>query len=186
MPAIAKTDREAILKAALARVDAGGMAALSLRSLAADVGIATNAIYHYFPTRAHLEAGLADEAAAMLLLAVQKGLRTSRDRSRIEALSHAYLTFARRRPHLYDLMGVQACDTSDNTSSNETLWDLVVTEAAQLHGAEDAENAAMSLWALLHGAIALERAGKLGGMKPVDSVQFGLEAWVKAASAKAR
>ena len=56
MPAIAKTDREAILQAALKRVRRDGLAGFSLRALAGDVGITTNALYHYFPVRAHLEA----------------------------------------------------------------------------------------------------------------------------------
>lgn len=182
VPAIAKTDRETILRAALARLGSGGIASLSLRALAADVGIATNALYHYFPSRAHLESALANEAAGALLGALQRRLQRHNEGPRMQAFSEAYLLFARRQPHLYDLMCSAPCETGQSQEHHETLWGLVMEEVALVHGSANAARAATSLWALLHGAVGLERAGVLGGMKPRDSVQFGLDAWMWAAN----
>jgi len=44
----AKTDRQAILSAALEQLTRNEMRALSLRGLAASLGIAPNALYRYF------------------------------------------------------------------------------------------------------------------------------------------
>ncbi len=43
---------QAILDAALSQLDAGGAAAVSVRGIAAQVGIAPNAVYTYFPSKA--------------------------------------------------------------------------------------------------------------------------------------
>ena len=183
MPALAKTGRDAILKAALARVAEDGMAALSLRSLAADVGIATNALYHYFETRAHLETALSDAAGGALLDALEHGLRRRHGRARIQALGKAYVAFARAQPHLYALFSTAGCDDTVDRPHHRALWDLVIAESTLLHGEQRAEAAATSLWALLHGTVALHSAGMLEGTKPEQNIQFGLEAWIHASPA---
>ena len=43
---------QALLDAALAQLDVGGAAAVSIRGIAAQVGIAPNAVYTYFPSKA--------------------------------------------------------------------------------------------------------------------------------------
>jgi TetR/AcrR family transcriptional regulator, tetracycline repressor protein len=43
---------QAILDAALTQLDAGGVATVSIRGIAALVGIAPNAVYTYFPSKA--------------------------------------------------------------------------------------------------------------------------------------
>lgn len=54
-------DEPAILAAALRVLDDGGAAALSVRSVAAAVGVAPNALYTYFPTKADLTRALVDD-----------------------------------------------------------------------------------------------------------------------------
>ena len=44
----------AILEAAIAQLEAGGYAALSVAAIARDLGVAQNAVYWYFPTKDHL------------------------------------------------------------------------------------------------------------------------------------
>ena len=56
----------AILDAALRLVDAGGAEALSVRSVAAELGIAPNALYTYFRTKADLVAALGDDLLGRL------------------------------------------------------------------------------------------------------------------------
>ncbi|GAA3752530.1 TetR/AcrR family transcriptional regulator [Terriglobus aquaticus] len=189
MPAVAKTDRDTILQAALLRLRRDGLAGLSLRALAADVGIATNALYHYFPSRSHLENALSEEAARRLLAALQRGTATRRiDESRegskaaaaerIRALAAGYLRFARREPHLYAAMLQGPCEPGESNANHAALWNFVCETAGVLHGDKRADSAAMSLWALLHGAVALQQAGALAGVKAGDCVRFGLDAWI--------
>ena len=185
VPAVAKTDREAILSVALDRVRADGLAALSWRALAADVGIAPNALYHYFPTRAHLENALSEEAAQRMHASLRREVTRLPAPSRtvaadrILALSTAYLRFAQREPHLYTAMLNGPCGTDEPNPEHVALWSFVLGTAAALHGETRATSAAMSLWALLHGAVALLQAGALVGVRPADSIQFGLDAWMR-------
>ena len=72
VPYPSKTDRQAILSAALETLARRGIRDLSLRNVAATLGLAPNALYRYFPDRAALEAALADEAARQLELALRK------------------------------------------------------------------------------------------------------------------
>src|SRR3954462_7477112 len=56
----------AILDAALRLVDDGGAEALSVRSVAAELGVAPNALYTYFGTKADLVAALGDDLLGRL------------------------------------------------------------------------------------------------------------------------
>ena len=174
------------------------MAGLSLRSLAADVGIATNALYHYFPSRSHLENALSEEAARRLHAALQRAVakspaarsnkaaerrskaaeRTARER--VAALATGYLRFARREPHLYAAMIQSSCDTGEPQQAHNALWGFVCDVSAALHGTERAASAARSLWALLHGTVSLQQSGALAGKPEDDSITFGLNAWIEA------
>ena len=184
MPAVPKTDRETILKTALARLRRDGLSALSLRSLAADVGIATNALYHYFPSRSDLEDALSDHAARRMHAALERDLaRQSQGKKltpagRIRTVAAGYLRFAEREPHLYAAMIHGPCESGATTEGHEALWDLVYNATVALHGEAEASHAAVSLWALLHGTLSLLHAGALK-MGPKESIRFGLDAWLQ-------
>ena len=184
MPAPAKTDRDTILKAALARLERDGLPALSLRALAGDVGIATNALYHYFPSRADLEDALSDLAALRMHAAMERDLkRRAREgelspTGRVTALASGYLRFAQREPHLYAAMIHGPCQTDEPRAGHTALWNLVYGAAAALHGEAEAAASAVSLWALLHGTLSLLQSGALR-MKPEECIRFGLEAWLR-------
>ena len=185
MPAPPKTDRRAILEAAVRRVRGGGGGALSLRALAADLGVAPNALYHYFPDRDHLLAALSNEVAARLHTALTRGARAGSASQRLLAMAEAYLRFARKEPEIYDLLlGPSGCEGEDR-GAHQALWTAVLATVAEVHGTADAPLAATSLWALLHGAVALERAGVLGETKPKESIAYGLRAWLGEAARSA-
>ncbi|WP_214316954.1 TetR/AcrR family transcriptional regulator [Nonomuraea sediminis] len=57
-------DPRAVIEAALDLVDGGGLAALTMRALAAKVGLTPGALYTYFPDRAAIVAALVDRLLA--------------------------------------------------------------------------------------------------------------------------
>src|SRR4029450_12817133 len=61
--------RERVLASALALIDEGGLAGFSIRSLGAALGCEPMSIYHYFPSKAHLQDALVDDALAGALTA---------------------------------------------------------------------------------------------------------------------
>ncbi len=58
MPRKAKISREEVLEAALRLVDAQGLAALSMRKLAEEVGVEAMSLYRHFPNKAAILDGL--------------------------------------------------------------------------------------------------------------------------------
>src|ERR1700730_8333047 len=72
MPYPSKTDRQTLLSAAVKQLAHVGIRDLSLRNLAASLGLAPNAIYRYFSDRSALEAALAGEAARQMEWALSR------------------------------------------------------------------------------------------------------------------
>lgn len=186
-----------ILETALKLLRRNGMAALSLRALGAEVGIATNALYHYFPSRDDLTAALAEKAAEKLHRSIQRevtrrtaaaaGDSTARQAAehRAAALAEGYLRFAQREPHLYAAIIHKPCG-EQKRDAYTALWEFVCEIAAALHGYDQAAAAAVSMWALLHGTVSLHQAAAIQDLSPFESVAFGLRAWMHARPANTR
>jgi AcrR family transcriptional regulator len=183
MPYPSKTDRQTILSAAVKGLAHRGMRDLSLRNLAASLGLAPNAIYRYFSDRSALEAALANEAARQLELALRKGADGCEPVTTIRKMSSAYVKFARDNRHLYEVMMSLHAPDHDATSL-QSLWAFTVEQVQRIAGSDRAAQASVALWAFLHGAVALEAAQVLGERKPASGLKFGLDAWLMAVSTR--
>jgi AcrR family transcriptional regulator len=181
MPYPSKTDRQTILSAAVKELAHGGIRDLSLRNIAASLGLAPNAIYRYFLDRRALEAALANEAARQLELALRKAAEGCEPVTAIREISSAYIKFARHNRHLYEVMMSLHAPEHDATS-HQSLWAFTVEQVQRIAGSDRAAQASVALWAFLHGAVALEAAQVLGGIKPASGLEFGFEAWLMAVS----
>jgi len=62
------------------------------------------------------------------------------------------------------------------------LWVFVVNQVARLSGLPRAREAAVALWAFLHGMTALEAAKVFSEEKPASSFEFGLNSWLATVS----
>jgi AcrR family transcriptional regulator len=181
VPYPAKTDRQAILSAAVEELVHGGIRDLSLRNIAASLGIAPNAIYRYFSDRRELEAALASEAARQLELALRGAAEGCEPITAMREMSSAYMKFARNNRNLYEaMMSLHAPDP--DATSHQSLWEFTVEMVQRVAGSDRATQASVALWAFLHGAVALEAAQVLGEIKPASGLEFGFEAWLMAVS----
>ena len=181
MPYPAKTDRRTILSAAVEAVARGGIRDLSLRNLAASLDLAPNALYRYFSDRSALEAALANECARLLEDVLRKAADGHDPTTATRRMAAAYLKFARENRHLYEVMMSRHAPEHDATS-HESLWRFTVEQVQQLTGRNRAGRASVALWAFLHGAAVLEAAQVFSAQKPVGGLDFGLDAWLLAAS----
>jgi AcrR family transcriptional regulator len=181
MPYPSKTDRQTILSAAVQYLAHGGIRDLSLRNLAASLGLAPTAIYRYFSDRSALEAALANEAARQLELALRKAADGCEPVTAIRDMSSAYIKFARDNRHLYEVMMSFHASEHDPTF-RQSLWRFTVDQVQRIAGADSAAEASVALWAFLHGAVALEAAQVFGKSKPASGLEFGLDAWLLAVS----
>lgn len=199
MPYPAKTSPDAIRAAALDLLERDGEGALTVRGVAAALGLAPNALYRHYPGHDALLAAVADDGARALLDALQTAAqRVARRGARsapapnatdptmpVRAVAGAYLAFAAARPALYGVVMAHHAPLDDGPPAHEALWTFVVGLFAPLTGAPDAPAAAVTLWAFLHGMVGLDRADLLGGPKPRDAARFGLDAFLAALAGRA-
>lgn len=101
-------DRERIGRAALARIESGGMGALSMRALAADLGCEAMSLYH------HVQGieGVLDAVVERLLDAISAAASPGGDpRRSLEAFGAAYLAQAVARPQAFPLLATRLLQT---------------------------------------------------------------------------
>jgi AcrR family transcriptional regulator len=182
MPYPSKTDRQTILSAAVKELARKGIRDLSLRNLAASLGLAPNALYRYFSDRAALEAALANEAARRLERALRKAAGGREPVTAVREMSSAYMKFAKDNRHLYEVMMSLHAPEHD-AASLHSLWAFTVEQVQRIAGPDRAAPASVALWAFLHGAVTLEAGQVLGDRKPASGLEFGLDAWLMAVSA---
>src|ERR1700758_5516379 len=140
MPYPSKTNRQTILSAAVKDLAHGGIRGLSLRNLAASLGLAPNAIYRYFSDRSALEAALANEAARQLEAALRKAADRLEPANTIRKLASAYLKFARDNRHLYEVMMSHHAPEHDATF-RQSLWTFTVEQVQRIAGSDRAAQA---------------------------------------------
>jgi AcrR family transcriptional regulator len=97
--------RAALLKAAEAEIERSGYENLSLRELAASLGVSRAAPYRHFVDRRALLSALAADGFRQLTES-HRAAKGRTARTRLQAAGRAYLAFAAARPQLYRLMFV--------------------------------------------------------------------------------
>lgn len=98
--------RNALLAAALALVEESGLEGLSLRKVAARVGVSHAAPEHHFPTMRHLMNAMATAGFEMFTraMAVERAQASQEPIEQMRAAARGYLAYARRHPGLFRLM----------------------------------------------------------------------------------
>lgn len=170
-----KISRETILEAAMAFIEDHGVAELSMRTLAANLGVTPNALYRYFASKADLEFAMADEGGHMMLAELEKAAAGLAPPEDIRAMARAYVRFARQYPKLYAMKMQHCALNEDKPGSHDAIWAFVMQLAGQLPTAWDPKDLAMSLWAFLHGMVELDRANLLEGRAPEATIEVGLD-----------
>jgi AcrR family transcriptional regulator len=161
-----------LLECAGATLSTHGLAALSLRSLAAEVGTSTTAVYALFGGKPGLLAALHAEAFTRLgarLAAVPLGADPLED---LVALGRAYRDAALADPHFYEVMFGGALPADERWCAAAApilrpVADVVQRAAATgvLRPELDPETVSLALWATLHGLVSLH----LRGLLPADA-----------------
>jgi AcrR family transcriptional regulator len=173
MPYPSKTNAQTILHEAVRQVECSGLPNLNMRALAARLDITPRALYRYFPDRTALETAIAEARLHRLSQDIERSIRKKKGRDALVASAQAYLGFARSSRHLYAVTMMELRETESLARAGHALWALVVGHAEILTGPSLAQQAALALWAFLHGFAQLEE--KLGKAKPKDGFNVGLE-----------
>ena len=170
-----KLSREAIVDVALAQIEAHGVEGLSMRTLAAELGVTPNALYRYFPSKDELSFALSDEAGRLLLTALQDAAQGRTMLDAVRATAQTYLHFARTRPALYAIKMSHCRSDGNEPPSHARVWDFVLSLTDGLHTPWDREDLALSLWASLHGLVELDRGDMLDGRPAAATLDVMLD-----------
>lgn len=159
--------RTRTLEAAARLLGTQGPAALSVRAIAAEAGLSTMGIYHYFGGKDGIVEALYQEGFQGLEDALAAVPRTDDPLADIEALALAYCDYARRRPTYYEIMFSRP--VPGFTPSKESLARAMVSWRALAETFERAEDAgllttpaheaALLIWSSGHGLLMLQMAG---------------------------
>jgi AcrR family transcriptional regulator len=151
--------RAEAIAAAYGLVSAEGHEALSLRRVADAVGIAHRSLYNHFQDREALLDAVAEQGFTELAAELAKA--GSRD-----DYIRAYVTFARSRPRLYELMASRPHDTMKFKPALQRAVHLSIDEARRFftrpdQTPEESRRALMKVIVLLRGAIGMHAEGIL-------------------------
>jgi AcrR family transcriptional regulator len=149
----ARADRRGeLVAAALRLLEREGPEALTMRRLAAEVGIQAPSLYKHFADKGAVEQALMAEGLAELgRLIGQWSAERGGDLGRI---ARGYRRYALEHPHLYRLMTERPLDRERLPGGVE---DRAVEPLLALVGDRDRARAA---WAFAHGMVQLELAGR--------------------------
>jgi AcrR family transcriptional regulator len=149
--------RDEILDAARALIEDSGEPAVSLRSVARQVGIAAPSIYAHFPDREAIISALVDEAFDELSATVTTATDAATDPvAKLRAACAAYMEFAMRRPNRYQLaFAARASNSIPRDSATHAFTLLVNALAACVEAGASASTDpfadATAIWVAMHG-----------------------------------
>lgn len=172
--------RERIRRIAEEQMAERGVAAVSLRSIAAGMGWTAASLYRYFDSKAELLAATRAAAYDRFSERIEAAHASSDDLwARSRAIGDAYVAFAQEEPAAYKLLFAYDQDEAEKTDdlrraekrSNLTLTTYVteMVEAGLLEG--DPEVLARVYWAMLHGLVVLRMANKLGPSPSFEEIR---------------
>jgi AcrR family transcriptional regulator len=167
---------EKIACVALAILEKDGAEAVTMRRVAEAVGITPMAIYHHFPDRQALLTFITDrefEKLAGLMRANMRALpRNATPITRLLRVNDFYIDYSFAHPRVFNYVFSRHRDDArrypdDFRAGRSPTINLVaetVSEAMQagVIRKDDKWEIAMDLWALVHGYVALYRAGRFG------------------------
>lgn len=165
--------RTRILKVAKAIHATAGEDDLSMRRIAARLGVSAPAIYHHFVNRDAILEAISDEGFARLVDRVERRSRRHPPAQRCLDTLIAYREFALAEPHAFAVMFLarrpRARQFPDDFAARRSaaFSHLADHVAAAIDTGEfrndDVNEIALTLWAHAHGLVLLQRAGRFSG-----------------------
>jgi AcrR family transcriptional regulator len=155
-----------------------GAEQVSMREVAAKVGVSPSAVYHHFPDRDSLLAEVGkvifDEIAASQILAMKPFLGSSviAIRKRFRALGLAYFEYAQSNPNLFRLCFGPLCQTDhESGKTSNQAWQMLVAgldemASVGLIAAGIRPDIEILVWSAIHGYSMLV----LDGLLPAEAI----------------
>lgn len=132
---------QALVKAALAILDEGGTAGLSVRAAARRAGVSSGAPFRHFASREALMAAVAEEALRRLGAEIEKAIAAADTDplARYEAIGAAYLAWAFGNPTHFEVVSTRGLfDLDEAQGLREENGKLIAATEEALRDAADA------------------------------------------------
>jgi|TARA_R100000049_G_C1903986_1_gene53191 AcrR family transcriptional regulator len=153
---------------------------VTMRQIAAGVGVSPMTPYRYFQDKDEILATVRAAALDRFAAALEAGLAQGSDaRERARAIGDAYVRFATEHPAAYQLMSeISQVDESRypelvraSRRARETMVGYVrdMIREGMMDG--DADLIGYMFWSTLHGIVVLDMAGRLGGEIDADTLR---------------
>ena len=172
--------KQRILRCALDELQRSGVEKFSLRAVGVAAGITPMAVYRHYRDREDLLAAAGEEAFAVWK-ARAGAIKSADPLDWLRQVGRAYAEFALDEPEFFDACfvlrtSVERLYPADFIAGKSPVVALAVTriEEAQAQGQlapGDALEAAMALWAQVHGLTMLHRSGRFA-MKRADYLEL--------------
>ena len=164
--------RESILACASEIYLTEGLAGLSMRKLAKEVGVTAPALYRYYDGRDAVLADLVRQAHRVFLDYLRRGLEAPTPFERFKRAGDGYLAFALEHPRWYAIMfsgperlGMESIpeDIASMGCAIHQFWNDRVSECmrAGILEEDNSEDVGLTLWAHAHGLLQLYQQGRL-------------------------
>jgi AcrR family transcriptional regulator len=167
-----------IVAAARELLEQKGRSALSMRRLAARLGVRAPSLYEHLPNKQALEAALISDGLAEWAALAEQAVQGGGDR--LAAVARAFRAYALQHPHLYRLM-------TERPLERRLLAPGVEGRAAQpvLDAVGGDADTARALWAFLHGMAINELNGRFPGEADLNAAwERGVSAFQREAAAR--
>lgn len=172
--------RDKIRSIAERQIALHGPAAVSLRSIASEMGWSAASLYRYYASKAELLDAVRAAANDRFSQAIEAAYASTSDLwERSRAIGDAYAEFAMQEPAAYQLIFAYEQEDSEKSPrlriaeerSKRTLTGYVrdMLEAGLIEG--DPELIAHAWWAAIHGLVVLRMSGKLENSPQFDALR---------------
>jgi AcrR family transcriptional regulator len=149
-----------------------GADGLSMRRIAARLGVSAPAIDHHFLNRDAILEAVSDEGFDSLVARLERPLGRRRPLQQCLAIVVGYREFALDEPHMFAIMFIARRSRArrfpdDFAAQRSAAFSLLAVRVAAAIAArelrdDDPNEVALTLWAHAHGLILLQRAGRFG------------------------
>jgi AcrR family transcriptional regulator len=177
--------RAAILAEARRVIATGGVSTLSTRRVAQAVGCTATSIYIYFRSKDALLHAIIDEGMQALHAHLDSaGAESTSTVGRVERLARAYIAFAFEHPTLYEVMfmlhprHMERYPAEAYRRARQNIDALAAAIAEEETSAADLVGAS-TVWATLHGHVALWIAGRIDASIPRETFIEGALALIR-------
>jgi len=174
----------ALVSAALALLEEGGAAELSLRAAARRAGVSTAAPYRHFADRDALLSEVAAVGYRQLAAALTAAHPAPKTPDDLADIAVAYVEFALSRPGLFRAMFAEPCDPNSpgRVAAVRAITEYLNSIVQQALPSAEPEAMASAVWALVHGLAFLHLDGKFDSSS-AEAVNGKVRAAVQAALA---